>query len=107
MCMKKLLLLLITVISSSMLQGQNLVPNPSFEEINVCPTYLDEMSACKYWLNFEDSPDYYNTCASGILKPPYCAAGFQYPHSGDGMAGLITYAWQYAPCYPNSENLLA
>lgn len=70
----------------------NLVPNPSFEQYTVCPTGNGNIINCTYWLNFGNTPDYYNGCASpSIMGVPDNFTGFEYPHTGNGMAGLITW----------------
>jgi hypothetical protein len=71
---------------------QNLVSNPSFEAYSSCPTTLNEVPLCNGWLNFGNTPDYFNACAdSGGLNVPYSGVGFQYAHSGVGMMGVCMY----------------
>jgi len=72
--------------------GQNLVPNPSFEDTVGCPKYLSIDSVAK-WTSFSESPDYYNTCAdSGLAASvPYTKFGYQNPATGNGFAGMICY----------------
>ena len=84
----------------SLLQSQNLVPNPSFEEYTNCPTGTNEVPYCVNWYNFGNSPDYINTCSSSGI-PYNFGFGFQYAHSGNAMIGIGTYVWQYAPDWPN------
>ncbi len=84
------------------LQGQNFVPNPSFEEYTRCPKTLVQVYLAKPWLNYGNSPDYFNECSHASLAPPRNADfGYQYPHAGRAMAGIVTYVWQYAPDWPN------
>ncbi|MEO8146489.1 MAG: T9SS type A sorting domain-containing protein [Bacteroidia bacterium] len=74
--------------------GQNLVPNPSFEDTVYCPNGVDQMDACSNWSSFRNSPDYWNICSpiAGI-SPPATNWGFQYPLSGNAYAGF------YSACY--------
>ena len=83
------------VVTLASARAQNLVPNPSFEDTVHCPQYTDEVQDASGWMNFGNSPDYYNGCASGtttFVSIPNAGAGFQYAHSGVAMAGLITWS---------------
>jgi len=104
--MKKIYTLLITLFTICGLQAQNLVPNPSFEDTVFCPTNLVQVDACQYWMNFGNSPDYYNGCSPAGLRPPDMYFGFQYPHSGNAITGLITYQWQFGPDWPNYREFI-
>jgi hypothetical protein len=74
--------------------AQNLVPNPGFEVYNQCPVSYNCIGP-QYLLNWvmaSSSPDYFNNCATNnIIDVPKNVMGFQYPHSGNGYIGLITY----------------
>jgi len=69
----------------------NLVPNPSFEDTVKCPSTNANINDCANWMNFGNSPDYYNACASSGLNVPNAQFGYQYAHSGIGMPGIITW----------------
>lgn len=72
--------------------GQNLVPNPSFEEIVSCPTSIGQIEATKYWFRPTDgSTDYFNECGSFGASVPNNALGYQPAKTGVGYVGLITY----------------
>ena len=72
--------------------GQNIVPNPSFEQYNICPNSWYQISYCQFWSSYYETPDYYNTCSTNAnFSPPSCFPGFQYPHSGAAFIGLITF----------------
>ncbi len=87
--MKKIVFLLL--ISNSLL-GQNLVPNPDFEQFSICPNDINELSYCSLWSSYCKTPDYFNTCSpNSYISPPSCYFGFQYPHSGNAFAGFYTY----------------
>lgn len=78
----------------------NLVPNPSFEDTVFCPWGSTQLEACSLWQNFGNTPDYFNAC-SPIVNVPNASFGFQYAHSGVGMAGMIIYNRPTAPAGPN------
>ncbi|MEO0473304.1 MAG: hypothetical protein AAF206_27075, partial [Bacteroidota bacterium] len=47
----------------------SLIPNPSFESTNCCPTGLSQMNCANTWIQASGATsDYYNTC--GFLPPP-------------------------------------
>lgn len=79
----------------------NLVPNPSFEDTVYCPFGTNQIDACANWLNFGNSPDYFNTCSNPAFAVPNSIFGFQYPHTGDAMAGSIFYLRPNHPSGPN------
>ena len=65
----------------SLCTAQNLIPNPSFEEVHVCPTGLRLLELAKYWFGANaGSPVLFHNCG---FKAPIS------PRSGDGMAGVI------------------
>lgn len=86
--MKSFLSLLFCFCCALRSNGQNLVPNPSFEEHINCPQTLNDYEFT-YWDSFNRTPDYFNTCSSisGFSNP----AGFQIAHSGNAYAGFITF----------------
>ncbi len=48
----------------------NLVPNPSFEDTLYCPNVTNQIDAAMGWLNFGNTPDYFNACAPISLNVP-------------------------------------
>lgn len=67
----------------------NLVPNPSFEEYDSCPRFLDDFSA-KDWFNPTiASPDYYNGCNTFNSGVPMNELGNQYARTGIAYTGII------------------
>ncbi|MCB0700083.1 MAG: gliding motility-associated C-terminal domain-containing protein [Chitinophagales bacterium] len=93
------------IVSPCSAQSPNLVPNPSFEQYNNCPTSLSGVSYSPGYTNFptvqgwvsplkNGSPDYFNTCASSssYVHVPQNAFGNQSPRNGNGYIGII--AWQ-------------
>ncbi len=70
----------------------NLVPNPSFEVYDSCPSGLAPPFTASIWtLPSTGSSDYYNSCASGGsgVSTPSNSFGTQLPHTGAGYAGFI------------------
>lgn len=75
-------------------RGQNLVPNPGFEDTLPNPTWSGTIiSDCLYWNLFPVlSPDHYHNLNPGC---PNCASNlYQVPHTGDAYAGAYTYHTQ-------------
>ena len=72
--------------------AQNLVPNPSFEEFNACPSTLGEIYKATGWNSVKLSPDYFNSCAPNSsfnsASVPHNFWGYQTPASGNGYAGF-------------------
>lgn len=46
--------------------AQNLVPNPSFEEYDTCPTNQQQIQHAIGWSAYRAMINYYNACASPI-----------------------------------------
>jgi hypothetical protein len=68
----------------------NLVPNPSFEEYDICPDDQGQVYRAKHWNSFGNSPDYFNSCASEIsgVSVPQNVWGFQYANTGNAYTGI-------------------
>jgi len=96
--MKKLLLL-IFIFFSCLLQAQNLVPNPSFEDYSVCPNNYEQIDRADYWSSYRPSPDYYNRCSPNIdVSVPANTNGFQNTSDSicNAFAGIVTYfSWPF------------
>lgn len=80
---------------SSTICGQNLVPNPSFEEYSVCPDAGNEnIESALYWISpTAYSPDYYNSCATDSIfgqSVPNNGFGYQHAKTGNAYAGFIS-----------------
>ena len=86
--MRKTLLLLI-LFTSYIVKGQNLVPNPSFEEQTQCPTDQNQVNYAIGWENFGGSPDYFNSCATNpLFSVPNNWGGHQQGYQGNAYAGI-------------------
>jgi hypothetical protein len=91
--MNKLSCFIIIIITCGFCSGQNLVPNPSFEDTVHCPSTLTQIDAAAGWssANAIGTPDYYNTCASDPgLTPPATYFNYQNPLTGNAYAGIVT-----------------
>jgi len=78
-------------IVSYALMGQNLVPNADFEDYNLCPDFLAQMSRALDWQSFRGSPDYFNACDTvQFVGVPRNVWGFQQSAHGDAYAGIMT-----------------
>lgn len=92
--MKYLSFFLFGFIHASLL-GQNLVPNPGFEEYTFCPGYYNQSPAefrAKDWRSAGlGTPDHFHSCSKGEADVPYNWAGVADSFEGQGYAGI--YLW--------------
>jgi len=100
--MKKLIYIIIAIINfciTNHINSQNLVPNPSFETIDTCPYYANQIyfaspwfQPCKHFGNTTNSSssDVFNSCdtSSTLVGVPSNAASFQYARTGNGYSGI-------------------
>ncbi len=98
---KAILILLISIaLLSNIVNAQNLVPNPSFEDTLECPAGGFSIMACKdwfsvypangtQWTNSISVPDYFHTCSSnsGFNN----GRGFQLPRTGVAYSDILAY----------------
>jgi outer membrane protein OmpA-like peptidoglycan-associated protein len=85
--------------------GENLVPNPSFEETRACPKGADYIGGVVSWNLFPNfSADYFHRCANVFqtleyirrfpheeimnFSVPHSIFGYQEPRTGDAYAGI-------------------
>lgn len=72
--------------------GQNLVPNPSFEEYDDCPSSDGQVFKAKHWNSYGNSPDYFNSCSPILdVLTPGNVAGYQVPRTGQAYVGAAFY----------------
>jgi type IX secretion system substrate protein len=89
--MKKLIYLIILLLTCRICGAQNLVPNGDFEQYTACPTDVSQFAKALYWFSpTTATPDYFNACAI-MPNPdvPYNYFGYQFPHSGVAYGGLF------------------
>lgn len=91
--MKKIALIF-SFFFSIALSGQNLVPNPSFENYDTCGGAWYPISNAIGWTGTE-TPDYFNSCVipSGgfVTDVPVNFLGYQMPFEGNAYGGIVTY----------------
>lgn len=93
LAMEKLVCAIVAFAFGTSLFGQNLVPNPSFEEYTYCPDAEGQIDSVVGWQTCRGSCDYYNTCAvPHLFGVPNNIVGHQIPVSGNGYAGVICYS---------------
>jgi len=93
---KRILLVIIVIcLNRYNSKAQNLIPNPSFEDYVICPVNTDNMDNCTNWSSYGGSSDYWNACSTGGMNVPNAIFGFQYAHTGGGMAGFVTYEYNH------------
>jgi hypothetical protein len=102
--MKKFLLLfsLFTFNFFSALHAQNLVPNPSFEQYTLCPSYQGQVNRLLNWYDpNQGSSDFLATCATNaMVAVPYNFVGTQNARTGNNYAGFGSFPWTYGGLYP-------
>ena len=92
----KYLLTVISLFTCAALSAQvNLVKNPSLEQHTFCPNAWEEIRAAVNWSPIDTvsnppmcTPEYCNTCGTGLPSIPYGGYYYQYPRTGAGMAQL-------------------
>ncbi len=84
------LLILVYTILNNISIGQNLVPNPSFEDMTSCPNNECQIYKADGWFPVGFTPDYYNSCNTGLWSVPNNIAGFQNAATGVAYAGLAS-----------------
>lgn len=94
----KIVAILVFTCPKFLLGQVNLVSNPSFEEYTHCPTGLSNICEAIGWFQpnivwgsvcNSGSSDYHNSCTNIPHQTvPYNWAGYQYPRTGNGYAGV-------------------
>lgn len=78
--------------------AQNLVPNPGFEELVLCPSSYStdrrDFNAPGWNSPTRGTPDLFHACSWGEADVPYNWAGSSNAHSGKGYAGI--YLWSHS-----------
>ena len=77
---KKSLFIFTTLLLSFTSWGQNLVPNPSFEEYSECPNEPAQTYFLNHWSININTADYFNKCSSSeYVSIPFNSFGYQFP----------------------------
>jgi len=95
--MKKQIFIIILFLICGLCKGQNLVPNPSFEDFSSCPISTDQVYLATGWSSYGNSSDYFNVCDSFPVGVPSNFVAYQWPKTGNAYCGLI--------CYYNPDTL--
>ena len=67
----------------------SLIPNPSFEDYNCCPTGIGQLSCAKNWIQASiATSDYYHTCGNFTRDPRRGAPPLPLP-AGNGYIGIL------------------
>jgi gliding motility-associated-like protein len=89
--MKTQLTICLVLFYYSLLAQLNLVPNGDFETKTTCNIGFGDIAVAVPWLQPTlGTSDYFNSCVlfGGDLSVPFNHFGYQFPHSGDGYAGI-------------------
>lgn len=108
-------ILLTFVVARVICNAQNLVPNPSFESINIEPcnavqSTTEFASIIQQWnIPNESTSDIFSlnnsvNCSSNCTPPSGPSTGPQLPRTGDYMAGIVTLSYNSVGCIPNNNN---
>ncbi len=97
---RHILFFLLLDLSSMKAGGQNLVPNPSFEDTVICPNGLGQISRTKFWFSpTSGTPDYFNSCFdsifawTNIMDVPNNFVGYQPARTGYAYCGFLTFIY--------------
>lgn len=72
------------------------MPNPSFEDMVVCPSGNSQISNAVGWSSHRNTPDYFNSCdTSNLWSVPINVVGFQYARSGVAYGGIYSFLSQF------------
>lgn len=82
----RLLNIMIFLILFSNVYSQNLVPNPSFEDMISCPQWVGDFTVSDWIKPTWGSSDYFHTC-SWELGIPQNVFGWQHPRTGNAYVG--------------------
>lgn len=89
----KFLKILFLFLFSNLLTAQNLILNPSFEQLWVCPhSFIADPVSKPYpeWLNPNNStPDIFSFCSDFNAGVPENFAGYLFPRHGNSYAGMV------------------
>lgn len=80
-------------------QAQNLVPNPSFEDITLCPYTWAQVDSAVSWDIYRASPDLFNACSPGGYGTTN-VFGTRPAADGEGYVGMYCY---YASLFNRRE----
>lgn len=93
LAVKHALLVFSFVLCAPTLRGQNLVPNPGFEEADTCSDMNFGIEGPLQWFTANGSPDHFQSCLpyGAFNGLPMNFFTFQEPFEGSSCAGLYTF----------------
>lgn len=98
--MKIALSLICCVLVTPHAQGQNLVPNGSFEQYTTCPQFISSVYLTGWENLHTSSADYFNACnQNGVADVPFNEFGYQEAADGQAYVGMATTALGGGPWY--------
>ncbi|MBK7383820.1 MAG: hypothetical protein IPP83_12350 [Flavobacteriales bacterium] len=80
-------------------EAQNLVPNPSFEQLDTCPYSIGFQVGDRpiHWYSWLNSPDYFHSCAQAVNGVDTLVGvprnGWTFQHAWEGSAYVGMYSW--------------
>ena len=87
------IIIVLIIVLGTIVQGQNLVSNWSFEDTIQCPPGQGNLDFAAGWSSYNQTPDYFNSCdGNGQAGVPFNVLGFQNPKTGNAYAGFYAYA---------------
>lgn len=98
--MFKFITIVALILSCSLITGQNLVLNSSFEDTLYCPVGANSVSICPFWSNPNawGTPDIFRVNDCPALNWQFYApnnfTGYCYPKTGKSYAGFVSYGYQ-------------
>lgn len=92
----KIIAVLLNIALVATAGAQNLVPNPSFEDYDVCPDFWNQTDRAVGWTRYRGSPDYFHECdLGGLAGVPANVVGYQ--QAATGQAYMGGYLWCSSP----------
>ncbi len=90
---KGIIVLCFILFLSTITAGQNLIPNPGFEQFNECPTNYSDFKTSPnipFWFSpTKASPDYYNACSKYNVGIPNNFMGYLFAKEGNAYLGIL------------------
>lgn len=101
MNIKRYYIIFYLLVTGSLSNSQNLIPNPGFDILTDCPDDHGQIELAFPWISSGVSPDLYNRCStSDRIKVPHAGLkydSYQEPISGEGYAGIFAYSLDPSP----------
>ena len=87
---KPFLHILFCLLTSALRAQQNLVPNPSFEEVSQCPDHREDFTRLEHWTKVGGTPDIHHSCMNHDVysEIPLNDFGWQWPRTGESYVGF-------------------